>query len=144
MEKVKYGGQVYDLVPGGFGVPDAGGRITIQHQLGGKTLEEIKAIAKGVTATDSIDLLDAEGKLIKSVEGYIYGGSIQQIDDYLVEMRQTEPSQEPEPGQEGAQTEEIRADIAVVTFRLPDAREELEKVKAIQDEILVSMLEGGI
>lgn len=138
MEKVKYGGQVYDLVPGGFGVPDAGGRITIQHQLGGKTLEEIKAIANGVTATDSIDLLDAEGKLIKSVEGYIYGGSIQQIDDYLVEMRQ------PEPGQEGAQAEEIRADIAVVTFRLPDVREELEKVKAIQDEILVSMLEGGI
>ena len=138
MEKVKYGGQVQDLVPGGFGVPDAGGRITIQHQLGGKTLEEIKAIAKGVTATDSIDLLDAEGKLIKSVEDYIYGGSIQQIDDYLVETRQ------PEPSQEGAQAEEIRADIAVVTFRLPDVREELEKVKAIQDEILVSMLEGGI
>lgn len=138
MEKVKYGGQVYDLVPGGFGVPDAGGRITIQHQLGGKTLEEIKAIAKGVTATDSIDLLDAEGKLIKSVGGYIYGGSIQQIDDYLVEMRQ------PEPGQEGAQAEEIRADIAVVTFRLPDVREELAEVKAVQDEILVAMLEGGI
>lgn len=138
MEKVKYGGQVYDLVPGGFGVPDAGGRITIQHQLGGKTLEEIKAIAKGVTAADSIDLLDAEGKLIQSVEGYIYGGSIQEIDNYLVEVRNLTPDQEL------VQTEEVRADIAVVTFRLPDVREELEKVKAIQDEILVSMLEGGI
>ena len=137
MEKVKYGGQVYDLVPGGFGVPDAGGRITIQHQLGVKTLAEIKEIAKTVTATDSIDLLDAEGKLIRSVEGYIYGGSIQQIDNYLVEMRQ------PEPGQELAPAEEVRADIAVVTFRLPDVREELAEVKAVQDEILVSML-GGI
>lgn len=144
MEKVKYGGQVYDLVPGGFGVPDAGGRITIQHQLGVKTLEEIKAIAKGVTATDSIDLLDTEGKLIQSVEGYIYGGSIQQIDNYLVEMRQPEPGQDPESSQEPVQAEEVRADIAVVTFRLPDVREELAEVKAVQDEILVSMLEGGI
>lgn len=144
MEKVKYGGQVYDLVPGGFGVPDPDGRITIQHQLGVKTLEEIKAIAKGVTATDSIDLLDTEGKLIQSVEGYIYGGSIQQIDNYLVEMRQPEPGQDPESSQEPVQAEEVRADIAVVTFRLPDVREELEEVKAVQDEILIAMLEGGI
>jgi hypothetical protein len=144
MEKVKYLGTSFDLVPGGFGVPDPDGRITIRHQLGGKTLEEIKAIAKGVTATDSIDLLDAEGKLIKSVEGYIYGGSIQQIDDYLVETRQPEPSQDPESSQEPVQAEEARADIAVVTFRLPDVREKLAEVKAIQDEILVAMLEGGV
>ncbi len=138
MEKVKYLGTSFDLVPGGFGVPDPDGRITIRHQLGGKTLEEIKAIAKGVTATDSIDLLDAEGKLMQSLDGYIYGGSIQEIDDYMVEMRQSEPGQEP------ALAEEVCADIAAVTFRLPDIREELAEVKAVQDEILVTMLEGGI
>lgn len=136
MEKVKYGGQIYDLVPGGFGVPD--GRLTIRHQLAGKTLEEIKAIAKTVTATDSIDLLDAEGKLMQSLDGYIYAGSIQEIDDYLIEVQQ------PEPSQELVQAEEVRADIAVVIFRLPDIREELAEVKAVQDEILVTMLEGGI
>ena len=125
-------------------MPDPDGRITIQHQLGGKTLEEIKAIAKNVTETDSIDLLDADGKLIQSVEGYIYGGSIQQIDNYLVEMRQPEPGQDPESSQEPVQAEEVRANIAVVTFQLPDVRKELAEVKAVQDEILVSMLEGGI
>lgn len=136
MEKVKYGGQVYDLVPGGFGVPD--GRLTIRHQLAGKTLEEIKAIAKTVTATDSIDLLDKDGKLMRSLDGYIYAGSIQQVDNYLIEVQQ------PEASQELVQAEEVRADIAVVTFQLPDVREELAEVKAVQDEILVAMLEGGI
>lgn len=138
MEKVKYGGTVFDLVPGGFGVPDADGRLTIRHQLGDKSLAEIKAIAKAVTATDSIDLLDADDKLMQSLDGYIYAGSIQEIDNYLVEVRNLTPDQEL------VQTEEVRADIAVVTFMLPDVRKELETVKAVQDEILVTMLEGGI
>ncbi len=138
MEKVKYGGTVFDLVPGGFGVPDADGRIIIQHQLGDMSLAEIKEIAKTLTATNSIDLLDVDGKLMQSLDGYVYGGSIQEIDDYLVEVRQ------PEQGQELVQTKEVRADIAVVTFRLPDVREELAEVKAVQDEILITMLEGGI
>ena len=138
MEKVKYGGTVFDLVPGGFGVPDADGRIIIQHQLGDMSLAEIKEIAKTLTATNSIDLLDVDGKLMQSLDGYVYGGSIQEIDDYLVEVRQ------PEQGQELVQTKEVRADIAVVTFMLPDVREELAEVKAVQDEILITMLEGGI
>lgn len=138
MEKVKYGGTSFDLVPGGLGVPEPDGKLIIRHQLGGKTLAEIKAIAKGLTATDSIDLLNAEGKLMQSLEGYIYAGSIQEVENYLVEMRQLETDQEL------VQMEEVRADIAVVTFRLPDIREELSEVKAIQDEILVTMLEGGI
>lgn len=138
MEKVKYGGTSFDLVPGGLGVPEPDGKLIIRHQLGDKTLAEIKEIAKGVTAMDSIDLLDAEGELVQSLEGYIYGGSIQEVENYLIEVRQ------PEPGPELALAEEVRADIAVVTFRLPDIREELAEVKAVQDEILVTMLEGGI
>ena len=136
MEKVKYGGTTFDLVPGGLGVPDADGRLTIRHQLGDKSLAEIKAIAKAVTAADSIDLLDADGKLMQSLDGYIYAGSIQEIDDYLVKVQHLD--------QEPMQTEEVRADIAVVTFMLPDVREELKTVKAVQDELLVAVLEGGI
>lgn len=138
MEKVKYGGTVFDLVPGGFGVPDADGRIIIRHQLGDMSLAEIKEIAKTLTTTNSIDLLDADGKLMQSLDGYVYGGSIQEIDNYLVEVRNLAPDQEL------VQTKEVRADIAVVTFMLPDVRKELETVKAVQDEILVTMLEGGI
>ena len=41
------------------------------------------------------------------------------------------------------ETEEIRADIAIVTFKLPDIRTELEKIKTVQDAMLVAMLEGG-
>ena len=138
MEKVKYGGTSFDLVPGGLGIPEPDGKLIIRHQLGGKTLEEIKGIAKGLTVTDSIDLLDVEGKLMQSLDGYIYGGSIQQVDNYLIEVQQ------PELSQELVQAVEVRADIAVVMFRLPDVREELAEVKAVQDEILVTMLEGGI
>ena len=138
MEKVKFGNEVFDLVTGGFGIPTPEGYLTIKHQMGGKTLAEIKATAQTVTAADSIDLLDADGKLMQSLDGYIYAGSIQEIDDYPVEVRQPETSQEP-----SAMTEEIRADIAVVMFKLPDVREELSEVKAVQDEILVAML-GGI
>lgn len=141
MEKVKYGGTVYELVPGGFDTFTEG-KLILKHLKGGKSLEEIKAIAKAVATTDSIDLLDTKGKLIRSMEGYVYAGEIQEIESYLVEEKQlpteTEESQEPE-----IKTEEIRADVATVVFRLPDVREELAEVKAVQDEILVAML-GGI
>ncbi len=141
MEKVKYGGTVYELVPGGFDTFTEG-KLILKHLKGGKSLEEIKETAKEVTATDSIDLLDADGKLIRSMEGYIYAGEIQEIENYLVEEKQIpteiEESQEPE-----IETEEIRADAAMVMFKLPDIRTELEKIKTVQDVILVAMLEGG-
>lgn len=141
MEKVKYGGTVYELVPGGFDAFTEG-KLILKHLKGGKGLEEIKAIAKAVATADSIDLLDSDGKLTRSMEGYVYAGEIQEVENYLVEEKQipgeTEEGQEPE-----IKAEEIRADIAMVVFRLPDVREELAEVKAVQDEILVAML-GGI
>lgn len=132
MEQIRYGGTSFELVPNGLD-DFTNGKLILRHRTGDKNLEEIKAIAKNVKTIDSIDLLDADGKLMQSLDGYVYAGSIQEIDDYLVEVRQTEQGQE-----------EVRADVAVVTFRLPDVREELKEVKAIQDEILVVMLEGGI
>lgn len=141
MEKVRYGGAVYELVPGGIDT-FTDGKLILKHLKEGRSLEEIKAIAKTVAATDSIDLLDADGKLIRSMEGYVYAGDIQEVENYLIEEKQipteAEEGQEPE-----IETEEIRADVAVVTFKLPDIRTELEKIKTVQDVILVAMLEGG-
>ncbi len=141
MEKVKYGGSVYELVPGGFDTFTEG-KLIIKHLKGGKSLEEIKEMAKVVATTDSIDLLDADGKLIRSMEGYVYAGDIREIENYLVQEKQvfteTKDGQKPE-----IETEEIRADVAVVMFKLPDIRTELEKIKTVQDVILVAMLEGG-
>lgn len=141
MEKVKYGGITYELVPGGFET-FIEGKLILKHLKDGKSLEEIKETAKSIAATDSIDLLDAEGKLIHSMEGYIYAGEIREIENYLIEEKQipveTEEGQVP-----GVETEEIRADVAIVTFKLPDIRTELEKIKTVQDAMLVAMLEGG-
>ena len=50
----------------------------------------------------------------------------------------TKEDQEPE-----IKTEEIRANIAVVAFKFPDIRTELEKIKTVQETMLVAMLEGG-
>lgn len=140
MEKVKYGGITYELVPGGFET-FIEGKLILKHLKDGKSLEEIKETAKSIAATDSIDLLDAEGKLIHSMEGYIYAGEIREIENYLIEEKQipveTEEGQEPE-----IKVEEIRADVAMVGFRLQDVREELKEVKEVQDEILVAMLGG--
>lgn len=152
MEKVRYGGAVFDLIPGGFDTLSAKEQVIIKHQMGGKTLTEIKSIAK--TATGSLDLLDEDGGLIRSLDGYVYGGDIREVENYLVEEKRV-----PIAGSASAETgdgetdqgpdqpyeiQEVRADIAVVVFKLPDVRTELAEVKAVQDEILVSMLGGGI
>lgn len=141
MEKVRYGGTVYKLVPGGIDT-FTDGKLILKHLKEGRSLEEIKAIAKEVATTDSIDLLDTEGKLIRSMEGYVYAGEIQEAENYLVEEKQllaeVKESQEPK-----IETEEIRADVAVVMFKLPDIRTELEKIKTVQETMLVAMLEGG-
>lgn len=152
MEKVRYGGVVFDLVPGGFDTLSAKEQVIVKHQMGNKSLAEIKAIAKA--ATGSLDLLDEDGGLIRSLDGYVYGGDIREVENYLVEEKRV-----PIAGSASAETgdgetdqgpdqpyeiQEVRADIAVVVFKLPDVRTELAEVKAVQDEILVSMLEGGI
>lgn len=147
MEKVRYGGAVFDLVPGGFDTLSAKEQVIVKHQMGDKTLAEIKAIAKA--ATGSLDLLDEDGGLIRSMDSYMYGGDIREIEDYLIEEKRVpvtstasvETDQEQDQPYE---IQEVRADIAVVVFKLPDVRAELAEVKAVQDEILVSMLEGGI
>lgn len=157
MEKVRYGGTTFELVPGGFDTISGGtDKIIIRHQMGDKTLDEIKAIAKSVTTANSIDLLDSDGAMMRSLDGYVYGGDIREIEDYLVEEREIpiesdtdETTQETDP-EAGVSTEpaytvqQIRADIAVVTFRLPDLRDEVDQIKAVQDEMIVSMLEGGM
>ncbi len=151
MEKVSYGGALFELVPGGFDTFSAG-KLILRHQLGGKTLEQIKSIAKNVTG--SIDMLDAEDKMMRSLDGYVYAGEIREIEDYLIEEQHTlvtaetgteaESSNGGESGTPEYEVTEVRADIAVVTFQLPDVRTEMEAVKAVQDEMLVSMLEGGM
>lgn len=151
MEKVRYGGAVFDLVPGGFDALSAKEQVIIKHQMGGKTLAEIKAIAKA--AAGSLDLLDEDEGLIRSLDGYVYGGDIREIEDYLTEEKQVpiastasaETDSKAVQGQDQLyEIQEVRADIAVVVFKLPDVRTELAEVKAVQDEILVAMLEGGI
>ena len=86
MEKVRYGGVVFDLVPGGFDTLSAKEQVIIKHQMGNKSLAEIKAIAKA--ATGSLDLLDEDGGLIRSMDGYVYGGDIREVENYLVEEKQ--------------------------------------------------------
>ena len=147
MEKVRYGGVVFDLVPGGFDTLSAKEQVIVKHQTSGKSLAEIKAIAKA--ATGSLDLLDEDGGLIRSMDGYVYGGDIREIEDYLVEEKQvpvtsTASAETDQEQDQPYEIQEVRADIAVVVFKLPDVRTELAEVKAVQDEILVSMLEGGI
>ena len=146
MEKVRYGGVVFDLVPGGFDTLSAKEQVIVKHQMGNKSLAEIKAIAKA--ATGSLDLLDEDGGLIRSMDGYVYGG----VENYLVEEKSvpvtSTASAETDDGEadqgQPYEIQEVRADIAVVVFKLPDVRTELAEVKAVQDEILVSMLGGGI
>lgn len=156
MEKIKYGGTIFELVPGGFDAFSED-RLTIMHQKGEKTLEQIKAIAKAVTAADSIDLLNDSGEMIRSLDGYVYAGDIREIENYLIEEQQvpvsdvlTDGDTTADGNAEGEQTppeyvtQEVRADVAVVVFKLPDVRTELAQVKAVQEEMLVSMLEGGM
>lgn len=115
-----------------------------------KTYEEIEA---DISGNDRIEILDANGEIIEAKTGYIYLDSLTKKKDYLIDVIQVETETEvvkvdEETGEEITVIEKtytpeyVYGTVMIAVLKRSDIRQEIEEIKAIQDEMLVAMLEG--
>lgn len=131
IEKIKFGNTEFDLVVGGNELSDNGGKIKFQN--GDLSFDEVKSILK---SNDEIAQIGLSGKPDWSRSDLIYAGKLQSIEEYVVGI-----------AEDGIT--EIKAEVMVAEFRLPDLNERiiaLEKenvtIKESLGTILLNELEG--
>lgn len=116
----------------------------------GKTYEEIEA---DITGKDRIEILDANGEIIEAKTGYVFLDSLTKKKDYLIDVIQVEHNNEvvkvdEETGEEIVTIEKtytpepVTGTVMIAVLKRSDVRQEIETIKAVQDEILVAILEG--
>lgn len=106
VEQIKFGTQLFNLVPDGVRLSENGGQILFEK--GTSTFEEIKAILK---ANGEIEQLNTSGQPDWSRSDLIYGGRLMEIDGYEVST--------------GVQKEVMQA-----TFKTPDVKSLLDETNA--------------
>lgn len=104
VEQIKFGTQLFNLVPDGVRLSDNGGKVLFEK--GTNTFEEIKTILK---ANGDIEQVNTSGGTDWSRSDLVYGGKLMEIDDYEVS--------------EGTTKEVIEAE-----FRLPNIKEALAEL----------------
>lgn len=131
IEKIKFGDQVFDLVPDGINLVDSGG--TISFQKGRLTFDEIEAILKSGGSITQIGL-SSEADWKRS--DLVYSGRLTKQSDYVI-------------GLEEDGVTEIKADVMIAYFRTPDLTEvvaaqaaEIKALTATVDTLVLSSLEG--
>ena len=137
IEKIKFGDQVFDLVPAGVNLADGGGTITFQK--GDATFDEIETILKSGGSITQIGLSDDPDWTRTDL---VYAGRLTKQSDYAI-------------GLDGDGITEIKADVMIAYFRTPDLTEvvatqaeklatqdaEIETLKATVDALVLSSLE---
>jgi hypothetical protein len=133
IEKIKFGGQVFDLIPAGVNLGDNGGNITFQK--GRLTFDEIEAILK---SNGSITQIGLSGEPDWKRSDLVYAGKLTKQSDHVIYTEQT---------QDGLI--DVKADIMIAVFRTPDLTErvaaleaENQSLKATVDTLVLSSLEG--
>ena len=132
MEKVKYGNYEFEMIPNGVDAFTAD-QLILRHKTGEMTTDQIETIVKDSSNTSRIEILDSTGGLLLPLEGYTVYSGIQKLPDYLIEEKQV--ADQVEEGQEQTyHTEEVRADIVVVTLKKTDVRDDAKEAKAIAEQ----------
>ena len=114
-----------------------------------KTYEEVEA---DISGKDRIEILDANGEIIEAKTGYIYLDSLTKKKDYLIDVIQVETEIEvikvdEETGEEITVIEKVYTPeyvygtVMIAVLKRSDIRKEIAEIKAIQDEMIVAMLE---
>lgn len=130
IEKIKFGDQTFDLVTAGVSLADNGGTITFQK--GRLTFDEIEAILKSGGSISQIGL-SSEADWKRS--DLVYAGRLTKQSGYVI-------------GLEEDGITEVKADVMIAAFRIPDLTEkvevqsaEIENLKATVDMLVLSSLE---
>ena len=139
IEKIKFGDQVFDLIPDGVNLADGGGG-TITFQKGDTTFEEIETLLE---SGDSITQIGLSGEADWKRSDLVYAGRLTKQSDYAIGLE--------EDGITG-----VKADVMIAYFRTPDLTEvvaaqaekveaqdaAIETLKATVDTLVLSSLEG--
>ena len=115
----------------------------------GKTYEEVET---DITGKDRIEILDANGDIIEAKTGYIYLDSLTKKKDYIIDVIQVETETEvvkvdEETGEEITTIEKtytpeyVYGTVMIAVLKRSDIRQEIAEIKAIQDEMIIAMLE---
>lgn len=104
VEQIKFGTQLFNLVPNGVQLSDNGGQILFEK--GTSTFEEIKTILK---ANGDIEQINTSGGTDWSRSDLVYGGRLMEIDNYEV-------------------SEGVTKDVMQAEFRLPNIKEALAEL----------------
>lgn len=130
IEKIKFGDQTFDLVAAGVNLADNGGTITFQK--GRLTFDEIETILK---SGDSISQIGLSSETDWKRSDLVYAGRLTKQSGYVI-------------GLEEDGITEVKADIMIAAFRIPDLTEkveaqaaEIETLKATVDTLVLSSLE---
>ena len=137
IEKIKFGDQVFDLVPAGVNLADSGGTITFQK--GDATFDEIETVLKSCGSITQIGLSDDPDWKRYDL---IYAGRLTKQSGHVI-------------GLEDDGITEVKADVMIAYFRTPDLTEvvavqaeklaaqdaEIETLKATVDTLVLSSLE---
>ena len=129
IEKIKFGDQLFELVPSGVILGESGG--TIIFQKGDCTFDEIENILKSNASIAQIGALDITKWSRKDL---IYAGKLTKQSGYVIGSEQVAI------GESEYMTVDVKADVMIAEFRKPDVGEEIKDTNALV--AYISMMTG--
>ena len=148
-EKIKFGkDKIFDIPMNAVSFEEEKAKLVFVLPEG-KTYEDIEA---DITGKDRIEILDVNGEIIEAKTGYIYLDSLTKKKDYLIDVIQVETETEvvtvdEETGEEITTIkkiytpENVYGTVMIAVLKRSDIRREIAEIKAIQDEMIVALLE---
>lgn len=131
IEKIKFGDQVFDLVPAGMNLGESGGSITFQR--GTASFDQTKALLK---ANGEIAQIGLSGNTDWAREDLVYAKRLTEQSDYVI-------------GKDEDGVTDIKVDVMIAYFKMPDLTEkvaaqtaEIESLRATVDKLVLAGLEG--
>lgn len=130
IEKIKFGDQTFDLVPGGQKLGESGGTVTFQR--GAASFDQIKALLK---ANGEIVQIGLSGSTDWAREDLVYAERLTEQSGYAI-------------GTEEDGITEIKVDVMIAYFKTPDLAERVTALEAEKqalqetvDKLVLSSLE---
>lgn len=136
MEKIKFGTEIFDLVPVGATFREDSAKI-IFVMPDGKSYEEIEEVVSG---KERIEILDETGDILEARKGYIYLDSLTKQKNRVIATAQVVTGTNEETGEPIYQNQEVTAAVMVVTLKRSDVRQAVEAMQAKVD--YVAMMTG--
>lgn len=136
MEKIKFGTEIFDLVPVGATFREDSAKI-IFVMPDGKSYEEIEEVVSG---KERIEILDETGDVLEARKGYIYLDSLTKQKNRVIATAQVVTGTNEETGEPIYQNQEVTAAVMVVTLKRSDVRQAVEAMQAKVD--YVAMMTG--